>query len=155
MLRSAWLVPLAVLALCAGCDTAKIEVIDTAMTTTDTNPDTGASVTDTGSATDVEAEVSERDAGSLDMGGTDTADDVAADTTTDDVAADTAIDGTTGDAGEDAEVAQDIGEPDAGPGPVVDFTLVDLSETSDTTGLEVSPSDYTGTVTGWYFTHAT
>jgi hypothetical protein len=38
---------------------------------------------------------------------------------------------------------------------VPDFLLTDENTNSATAGLEVSPRDYTGVVSGWYFGHAT
>ena len=142
MLRSAWLVIVVAAGLGAACDPEVVEVVDSG-----TNVgvhDTGTSATDAGSdatTTDVvRAEV-----------GSDTSDTTGADGAADVAAADGDV---PSDDGEALDAAPDVEQPDAGPGPVVVFTLVDLSETSDTTGLEVSPADYTGTVTGWYFTHA-
>lgn len=39
--------------------------------------------------------------------------------------------------------------------PVAQFSLVDVNETSETFNQAVSPSDYTGKTTGWYFGHST
>ncbi|MCA9199691.1 MAG: hypothetical protein R3C28_33180 [Pirellulaceae bacterium] len=36
-----------------------------------------------------------------------------------------------------------------------DFTLVDQNETSPSFGQEISPSDFLGEVSAWYFGHAT
>ena len=36
-----------------------------------------------------------------------------------------------------------------------DFSLIDQNTASPTVGLAVSPSDYLGRVSGWYFGHAT
>jgi hypothetical protein len=46
---------------------------------------------------------------------------------------------------------------DTGPKPwlVPDFALVDLNPSSPTYGATISPRDYEGRVTGWYFIHAT
>jgi hypothetical protein len=38
---------------------------------------------------------------------------------------------------------------------VPDFALSDLNPTSDTFSESVSPRDYMGQVSGWYFGHAT
>ncbi len=38
---------------------------------------------------------------------------------------------------------------------VPDFSLMDVNTTSPRFGDVVSPTDYAGTVTGWYFGHAT
>ena len=35
-----------------------------------------------------------------------------------------------------------------------DFSLEDVNPTSATFGMPVSPRDFIGTVTGWYFGHA-
>lgn len=40
------------------------------------------------------------------------------------------------------------------PGQVVAFSLVDKSEASATFGQQVAPAAHLGSVTGWYFTHA-
>lgn len=39
--------------------------------------------------------------------------------------------------------------------PVPDFSLIDVNTTSSTYNQAVSPRDYVGTMTGWYFGHAT
>lgn len=39
--------------------------------------------------------------------------------------------------------------------PVAQFSLMDVNETSDTYGQAVSPADYLGKTSGWYFGHAT
>lgn len=38
---------------------------------------------------------------------------------------------------------------------VADFSLVDTNPTSETFGQEVSPRDYEGKVSAWYFGHST
>ena len=38
---------------------------------------------------------------------------------------------------------------------VFDFSLPDVNSTSATFGQDVSPSDYLGQVSAWYFGHAT
>ena len=38
---------------------------------------------------------------------------------------------------------------------VADFGLMDVNPTSDTFGTTVSPRDYIGTVSGYYFGHST
>ena len=40
-------------------------------------------------------------------------------------------------------------------GRVADFQLVDTNPTSATAGQTVSPRDFLGQVSGWYFGHAT
>lgn len=51
------------------------------------------------------------------------------------------------------------GMVDSGPpvdGEMVpDFALVDVNSTSPTHGKKVSPRDYVGQISGWYFGHAT
>jgi hypothetical protein len=44
---------------------------------------------------------------------------------------------------------------DGGSTPVADFSLTDVNPTSPRTGTPVSPRDYIGRVTAWYFGHAT
>ena len=44
---------------------------------------------------------------------------------------------------------------DLGLSPVADFSLVDANTTSETYGEEVSPRDYLGEVSAWYFGHST
>ena len=44
---------------------------------------------------------------------------------------------------------------DAGSQPVADFSLVDVNTTSPRFDTPVSPRDYIGRVTAWYFGHAT
>jgi hypothetical protein len=39
--------------------------------------------------------------------------------------------------------------------PVADFSLIDTNSTSATYGESVSPGDYSGQISGWYFGHAT
>ncbi len=39
--------------------------------------------------------------------------------------------------------------------PVAQFSLVDVNESSATAGKSVSPSDYLGQTSGWYFGHST
>ena len=39
--------------------------------------------------------------------------------------------------------------------PVADFSLVDTNATSDTYEQLVSPGDFAGQISGWYFGHAT
>jgi len=41
------------------------------------------------------------------------------------------------------------------PNPVPDFALMDVNPTSTTFNLAVSPRNYTGQTTGWYFGSAT
>ncbi|MEZ4446416.1 MAG: hypothetical protein R3B72_45475 [Polyangiaceae bacterium] len=40
-------------------------------------------------------------------------------------------------------------------GAVPEFSLLDVNGTSPTTGQQVSPRDYLGQVSAWYFAHAT
>lgn len=54
------------------------------------------------------------------------------------------------------------GEVDPGPqsplefeGPMPDFSLTDVNGSSPTTGQSVSPRDYEGRISAWYFAHAT
>lgn len=39
--------------------------------------------------------------------------------------------------------------------PVPELSLMDMNPTSDTHGQMVSPRDYVGKVSGWYFGHST
>jgi hypothetical protein len=39
--------------------------------------------------------------------------------------------------------------------PVPDFSLLDVNDTSPRSGETVSPRDYAGQVSAWYFGHAT
>jgi hypothetical protein len=39
--------------------------------------------------------------------------------------------------------------------PVADFSLLDVNTASATFNQHISPRDYLGQVTGWYFGHAT
>ncbi len=39
--------------------------------------------------------------------------------------------------------------------PVADFSLIDTNPTSDTYQQPVSPSDFAGQISGWYFGHST
>jgi hypothetical protein len=41
------------------------------------------------------------------------------------------------------------------PAALVDFSLPDINETSATSGQNISPRDYLGQVSAWYFGHAT
>lgn len=41
------------------------------------------------------------------------------------------------------------------PATLSDFSLTDQNETSATYGQAISPSDYRGMATAWYFGHAT
>ena len=45
--------------------------------------------------------------------------------------------------------------PTAAIDAVVDFALIDVNDTSLTSGLTVSPRDYLGQVSAWYFGHST
>ena len=45
--------------------------------------------------------------------------------------------------------------PTAGPAAVVDFGLLDVNPTSARSGEIVSPRDYLGAVSAWYFGHST
>ncbi len=54
-----------------------------------------------------------------------------------------------------AAVLQAEGESDISAEQVADFALVDENPTSATHQTAVSPRDYLGQVTGWYFGHAT
>lgn len=47
------------------------------------------------------------------------------------------------------------GEGEVATSQVADFHLLDVNETSSTFGQRISPRDYLGQVTGWYFGHAT
>jgi hypothetical protein len=38
---------------------------------------------------------------------------------------------------------------------VPDFSLLDVNPTSERSGQMVSPTDYVGSVSGWYFGHST
>jgi hypothetical protein len=40
-------------------------------------------------------------------------------------------------------------------GPMTDFKLVDTNPSSSTFEMEVSPRDYIGAISGWYFGHGT
>ena len=51
-----------------------------------------------------------------------------------------------------ASVGSSVG---SGAETVPDFTLVDVNATSSTHNHLVSPRDYQGKVSGWYFGHAT
>ena len=57
----------------------------------------------------------------------------------------------------DAAVALEPGDPGTEPGPdaVPDFLLVDTNTTSATHGLDVSPRDFLGQASAWYFGHST
>ncbi len=49
-------------------------------------------------------------------------------------------------------------DPPSAPNPdetIPDFSLYDVNPNSDTYGQEVSPRDYLGKTTAWYFGHAT
>jgi hypothetical protein len=46
-------------------------------------------------------------------------------------------------------------QPDAGGDLVPDFSLLDVNPASPRAGTQVSPRDYAGVVTGWYFGHST
>lgn len=48
-----------------------------------------------------------------------------------------------------------VGPADAGDGVVPDFSLRDVNTASKRAGTQVSPRDYAGVVTGWYFGHST
>ena len=39
--------------------------------------------------------------------------------------------------------------------PLAPFSLIDVNETSDTYQQAISPADYLGKTSGWYFGHAT
>ena len=47
--------------------------------------------------------------------------------------------------------SRDVQHPDA----IFDFSLTDVNATSATFDEPVSPRDYLGKVSGWYFGHAT
>ena len=47
------------------------------------------------------------------------------------------------------------GEGEGNAQQVADFALIDANPTSATFDQPVSPRDYLGQVTGWYFGHAT
>ena len=47
------------------------------------------------------------------------------------------------------------GEGEGSAQQVADFALIDVNPTSATFDQPVSPRDYLGQVTGWYFGHAT
>ena len=51
----------------------------------------------------------------------------------------------------------DVAQPVAAPGAnaVPDFGLLDVNPTSPTAGQVVSPRDYLGSVSAWYFGHST
>lgn len=51
--------------------------------------------------------------------------------------------------------APQLASPDGGQGPVPDFSLLDVNPASPRAGAQVSPRDYAGVVTGWYFGHST
>lgn len=46
------------------------------------------------------------------------------------------------------------GDPPPLPGPMADFTLADVNPASPTYDQQVSPRDYLGKVSAWYFGHA-
>jgi hypothetical protein len=46
-------------------------------------------------------------------------------------------------------------DADSGADMVPDFALVDVNPTSSTYGQNVSPRDYVGQISGWYFVHST
>ena len=62
-------------------------------------------------------------------------------------------------AGALATILPDVAPPDAegeaAASQVADFQLLDVNETSSTFNQRISPRDYIGQVTGWYFGHAT
>jgi hypothetical protein len=43
----------------------------------------------------------------------------------------------------------------AAPDALADFALLDVNETSPSAGVHVSPRDYLGQVSAWYFGHST
>jgi len=47
-----------------------------------------------------------------------------------------------------------LGQGGQGLGPVPDFSLLDVNETSPTYDTRVSPRDYLGRVSAWYFAEA-
>ena len=47
------------------------------------------------------------------------------------------------------------GEPLVAPDAAMDFALLDVNATSPSAGREVSPRDYLGQVSAWYFGHST
>jgi hypothetical protein len=51
--------------------------------------------------------------------------------------------------------APHMAQGEAGDSQVADFHLLDVNESSATFNQRVSPRDYLGQVTGWYFGHAT
>ena len=42
-----------------------------------------------------------------------------------------------------------------GPGPMPDFWLTDLNPASGTYGMQLSPRNYLGSISAWYFGHST
>ena len=49
----------------------------------------------------------------------------------------------------------DAAGPTLGAAAVTDFGLLDVNPTSPRSGQVVSPRDYVGTVSAWYFGHST
>ena len=64
-----------------------------------------------------------------------------------------AIDAATAQATTEGDAGTSSGEPD--PALVPDFSLEDVSPSSSRFGEQVSPRDYEGRVSAWYFIHAT
>ena len=51
--------------------------------------------------------------------------------------------------------ADKIAGPQPGAGAVPDFSLADLNPASRTNGKDVSPRQYLGKISAWYFGHST
>lgn len=51
--------------------------------------------------------------------------------------------------------ADEIAGPQPGAGAVPDFSLTDLNPGSPTSGKDVSPRQYLGKISAWYFGHST
>ena len=49
----------------------------------------------------------------------------------------------------------DVAGPAAGSAALADFGRIDVNPTSARAGQRVSPRDYLGTVSAWYFGHST
>lgn len=53
------------------------------------------------------------------------------------------------------EATPEAGPLEAGPDAVAEFSLPDVNATSATFSQDVSPRDFLGAVSAWYFGHAT
>ena len=52
-------------------------------------------------------------------------------------------------------IATSVAEGESAVGPLPDFELVDVNATSPSNQQVISPRDYLGQVSGWYFGFAT